>query len=610
MKNRILILIPAIAMTVWLLGSIKAEVPKAAPSPEPRLEQVQRAEILGNSALRGNLLSAVVKDSPDTREARWLLGQIEREGGWMDYSDLPTVLASDKELALYRKIRKDYGKTFRDQLELANWCKKHKLLDREQAHLMVALELADNPDDPALRARLGQRFVNGDWRTQADIDKLQKLQVENRQNLKTWTPAIQKLSTQLASRRDDIRQQAKAELKAITDRDALPALENVLGNADLESARLLVEILGQFRSHQAADGLARLAVLSPWKAVRQEAVEQLRSRPYGAYVPELLASMRTPVAAKARLLVGGGGVHLWERFSSETQTARQVFDRQSSSRYVIQVPLSWRGDFLDDPNEIRVRDNTTFNNERILNRISRGRANSVLEAQLQTAQTQTALDAHNQEIENWNQRICEVLKEATGVQLPPLPTEWWDWWLDYNQLAKANKEYQYVLNWEVTLKNVTMVKINPSCLVAGTPIWTDRGAVPVEAVQVGDLALAKHPETGELNYRPVLRTTIREAQPVLKVTTPKGQIRGTGGHTFWISGRGWTKLRDVKPGQHFHGATGPVEIQSLEEEGIEKTYNLVVADVHTYFVGEDLILSHDVTIAPPVDAMIPGFVKP
>ncbi|MCA9073091.1 MAG: hypothetical protein KDA84_29415, partial [Planctomycetaceae bacterium] len=147
------------------------------------------------------------------------------------------------------------------------------------------------------------------------------------------------------------------------------------------------------------------------------------------------------------------------------------------------------------------------------------------------------------------------------------------------------------------------------CLVAGTAIWTDRGPMPVEEVQVVDVVLAKHPETGELDYHPVLRTTVRKAEPVMKVTTDKGFLRATGGHTFWISGQGWTKLRDVKVGQRFHSANGPVEVKGLETDGTEETFNLLVANVHTYFAGPDFVLSHDVTVARPVDVLVPGFVQ-
>ncbi len=324
-------------------------------------------------------------------------------------------------------------------------------------------------------------------------------------------------------------------------------------------------------------------MLSPWEAVRQEAIKQLQSKPFGSYVPELLATLRTPVSARIQLLVGSGGVHLLERFSSETQWAHQVFDKRSS-KYIVTRSNGGTG--------------SVTGLERDRNRVARSTASAAVEAQLQARNSQKAADAQQEKTEEWNDRVCETLQEATGFQLSAEPQEWWSWWADYNQMTEEEKEYEYRCRENIDVETVevdlpTVAPVTPlepaappvtvvtpprECLVAGTPIWTDRGAVAVEALQVGDLVLAKHPETGELKYQPVLRTTIREAEPIMKVTTPKGELRATGGHTFWISGRGWTKLRNAKPGQQFHGANGPVEIQSLESDGEEKTYNLLVAN--------------------------------
>ena len=36
------------------------------------------------------------------------------------------------------------------------------------------------------------------------------------------------------------------------------------------------------------------------------------------------------------------------------------------------------------------------------------------------------------------------------------------------------------------------------------------------------------------------------------------------------------------------------------------TYNLIVADFHTYFVGSSLVLCHDNTHSQPTNVMVPG----
>ena len=49
-------------------------------------------------------------------------------------------------------------------------------------------------------------------------------------------------------------------------------------------------------------------------------------------------------------------------------------------------------------------------------------------------------------------------------------------------------------------------------------------------------------------------------------------------------------------------------IQELlpEEPRPEQTYNLVVADFNTYFVGPEKILTHDVTERRPTRSIVPG----
>jgi hypothetical protein len=50
-------------------------------------------------------------------------------------------------------------------------------------------------------------------------------------------------------------------------------------------------------------------------------------------------------------------------------------------------------------------------------------------------------------------------------------------------------------------------------------------------------------------------------------------------------------------------------VNSVEEGSHAETYNLVVDDFHTYFVGEEFVLSHDVTNRQPTAAVIPGLTK-
>jgi hypothetical protein len=144
------------------------------------------------------------------------------------------------------------------------------------------------------------------------------------------------------------------------------------------------------------------------------------------------------------------------------------------------------------------------------------------------------------------------------------------------------------------------------CLVAGTPVWTATGVVPIEQLKVGDLVLSQHPETGELAYKPVLRTTVRPEGNLVRVIAHGQTIETSGGHLFWVAGEGWIKARKLQSGQELHGVSGSVRVSTVEEGSKAKTYNVEVADFHTYFVGQDKILSHDNTVKEPTATVLPG----
>ncbi len=537
-----------------------------------------QAEADGNRDTRWKFLNAILKSDSANREARWQLGYVQHEQKWLDAETSAIHISRQAAVQKYRAIRNDYPLTYRDQLKLANWCRSNHLPVRERAHLTAALERSPNPNDAVLRRRLGFRRINGAWVSQRDLAAQKQVQKETQKNLRKWRARITRLARQLDSTRRDVRKQAAADFKAISDPTAIPALEEAFANGGLQQSQQLVEVLAGMKSHQAADALARLAVLSPWDVVRKEASVKLRTRPVESFAPELLATLRTPIASRTSLYVGRGGVQLVQVAISETAKTRQVAVGRSTT--II--------------NRVRGRSETRTANEVTTQSVLRAREGT------------RNMIALNGPIKEWNDRVCAVLSDASGVVLPADPTQWWEWWNNYNQMESEDKPYEYRYDNETHVETLYAPPRTCECLVAGTPIWTDRGFVAVEKIEIGDLVLSRNAKTGELSYEPVLRTTVREAEPVMTAVTDRGTIRGTGGHTFWISGQGWTKLRDIKPGDYFHGAAGPSKMLRLKKSGTEKTYNLVVSDVHTYFVGKGLVLSHDITFAEPVDATVPG----
>ena len=111
------------------------------------------------------------------------------------------------------------------------------------------------------------------------------------------------------------------------------------------------------------------------------------------------------------------------------------------------------------------------------------------------------------------------------------------------------------------------------CFVAGTPVWTDKGLVPIEQIKVGDLVLSRSDTTGEQTYKRVLKTFSTEDQEIRTVSF-EGYLNGeeseylyefvfaTKEHPFYVKEYGWQVVermcRNCERWQYFERANGGV----------------------------------------------------
>jgi hypothetical protein len=128
-------------------------------------------------------------------------------------------------------------------------------------------------------------------------------------------------------------------------------------------------------------------------------------------------------------------------------------------------------------------------------------------------------------------------------------------------------------------------------------------------MQVGDRVLARDPVSGELAYKPVLRTTVRPRSALIHVSLDDETIVASGGHPFWVVGKGWVNARHLEPDMQIYTVSGtaPVKGIRVEEEGGQPVYNLIVEDFHNYFAGNSHLLLHDITPREPAPGPVPGW---
>ncbi|GAB2873290.1 RHS repeat-associated core domain-containing protein [Streptomyces deserti] len=142
------------------------------------------------------------------------------------------------------------------------------------------------------------------------------------------------------------------------------------------------------------------------------------------------------------------------------------------------------------------------------------------------------------------------------------------------------------------------------CFLAGTDVeMADGSTKDIEDVEVGDEVLATDPETGETGPRKVTHLIVTEDDKhfnELSIATDDGieQLTATYEHPFWSpSERDWIEAGDLAPGMTLRTDEGDTVVVTGNRAYSDhvRTYNLTVADLHTYYVlaGETPVLVHN-----------------
>jgi hypothetical protein len=354
-------------------------------------------------------------------------------------------------------------------------------------------------------------------------------------------------------------------------------------------------------------------MFSQWLTVRQEASKHLSQRRLNDFVPDLLQLMYTPAESSLQLVLGPRNafwIDLW--VAREGKDVLQGYHLQHNDGLIfiksIDAIVHYRSG--STIGHYRPTAESLFPETLTAQRMRTDRKRQLFDA-IHAGMRQ--IDENNEVTANLNQRVCSALAAASGEPSSSDPKYWWRWWRDFTGYEENNKRVVQIE--EGNHQDIPVFEmhgvfyVSASCLVAGTSVWTDHGFMPIERIRVGDRVLAKNIETGELAYKPVLHTTVRRPSPTFQFTVGDDSITASVGHNWWVSGSGWTKTRELRDGQPIHTATGMTRVSGVETAAEEKTYNLVVADFHTYFVGHSHILSHDVLSPRPTNRLVPGLVE-
>lgn len=496
---------------------------------------------------------------------------------------------------------------------MAQWCRQSGLDVQQAAHWQRVLQW--EPDNALARAALGHRRAEGGWVTPEQVSLAHAEAVALRASLRIHGKNLLQLTREMLQGSQAERQRAVDKFLAIDSIDAVPAVAAVFASTPRPLIDHAVAWLNEVRDPSAAVVLARWSVDHPAEPVRDLCTKALKRRPHHQYVPLLLDRLRTPLVST-----------LIPSFRADGSLAglRHVFPREGKDQFDVAV--------LDTVNlrQLRIvtpeRDRTAppvrmnrmeFAVERAVRQRDQQELNALndlrvrAEAARAASQRELLAAAENRATETVNERIRIVLCRAAGTPPNATLTELWDWWSSYNEREPAPMKlasYSYRMNLDLSSAYAVSPPPRPSCecFVAGTSVITARGEKPIESLVVGDQVLSKNIETGELVWDVVLTTTVQPAKPLVEVTTDNDDFRCTGGHLFWVSGKGWTKASDLNYGDLLHGLSRPSLVRSIATADAAPTYNLVTAEHHNYFVGAGRAMTHDFNERRPTAARVPG----
>ena len=135
------------------------------------------------------------------------------------------------------------------------------------------------------------------------------------------------------------------------------------------------------------------------------------------------------------------------------------------------------------------------------------------------------------------------------------------------------------------------------CFVAGTLVTTEEGQEPIEEIEVGDKVLSEDETTGEVAVKTVTETYVNETDELIHIGVNGETISATPTHPFYVDKLGWTLARSLRAGDVLVLSNGElVTVEWVQHEILEspiKVYNFEVEDFHTYFVGENRVLVHN-----------------
>jgi RHS repeat-associated protein len=138
------------------------------------------------------------------------------------------------------------------------------------------------------------------------------------------------------------------------------------------------------------------------------------------------------------------------------------------------------------------------------------------------------------------------------------------------------------------------------CFTKGTLIYGKYEFIEIENIKVGDSIYSYNIEKDKDELSRVINTLKRETLNIYEITAGNEIINVTAEHPIYVSGKGFTKVKDLQVGDVLKSFDCKMEVQVSKIKNLSKTvtvYNIEVDGNHDYFVTKSKILVHNKDIS-------------
>lgn len=588
------------------------------------------AEADGDFLGRQRLLREAELLDSDCLLAKSQKSEMRIDDKWLSVDQCIERLNNNSVIADYERLRGTNELSLDQHFSLAQWCLQRHLNLQAYGHLNCVVQM-DPEHAPALRL-LGYQQVGTEWISPVQLQAARVMAENARVSIAKFGKQLQEIKRSITSPRATLRESAIALLNDIDDPAAVFAVESILSSPKPNLSTTVVDWMAKIDSLEASQVLTRYAMFHPDGQVQRLASEALKSRPLHDFVPALIESTFSPVAEMLVPVIAPDGTLSGYRqaFAQEGAERNHLLVVDTSfSRFSVAAIVN--APSQGDDSVVRIGSSEVdAANRRIESSVTESATSEAMSRKLAVQQTNAAILARNV-------RISELLSFVTGEEIPAKPEGIWQWWDKYNetdsQIAKGTRLRRTAISravprYEAFAYASTRTPMGSSgsrgglsgegsatfgiasrpreCFVAGTLVMTHKGLFAIDRIRTGDLVLSRDLETGSLAWKPVIAATQRPPEVTKEIQTSSQTMRCTGGHLFWVSGKGWGKASDLKPGDVLHSANEPTVVMNVKTMPAAPTFNLSVADNANYFVGEEMVLTHDVSKRQPTRMRVPG----